>query len=270
MLLSPDFPAVGGTLEDRILLTPEAAVRLRALGHTSLPAPLNWWQRLRILRDTVRALVYLHTPKADKPCTLHLDIKPSNLLLDEGLNVRLADFGLARTSTPAEDSRPRAESGSAAAQPTPTRTVSYGEALARDWERNRAFSTEGSTAERPGVGRDAGGWVERVGQHTPVSRPAHTPSLGEAMARPASRPAHTPSLGEVLARDWARGRGEMQTGDTRGRVAPADEPGDLGARTGRACAVSIHGTPEFLDPLYKESGGRLSELTDGFALGLTM
>ena len=57
----------------------------QALGHTVKPPPLQWWHRLRILRDTTRALVYLHTPTPGKPRTLHADVKPANILLDDSL-----------------------------------------------------------------------------------------------------------------------------------------------------------------------------------------
>jgi hypothetical protein len=57
----------------------------QALGHTVKPPPLPWWHRLRILRDTTRALVYLHTPTPGKPRTLHADVKPANILLDDSL-----------------------------------------------------------------------------------------------------------------------------------------------------------------------------------------
>ena len=89
----------GGTLEDRLLLNPPAWERLQKLGHTSLPAPLSWHLRLRILRDTMRALVYLHTPTSTKPRTLHCDVKPSNVLLDAQLNAYLADFGMSKMSS---------------------------------------------------------------------------------------------------------------------------------------------------------------------------
>ena len=59
-------------------------------------AAMPWQQRLRIAVGTADALVYLHTPSASKPRVIHRDIKPDNLLLDRGMAVRVADFGLAR------------------------------------------------------------------------------------------------------------------------------------------------------------------------------
>ena len=84
------FPLMsGGTLEDRVLLTAHGKQRLNALGHASAPPPLTWWERIRILRDAMRGLVYLHTACQ----TIHCDVKPNNILLDERLHARLADFG---------------------------------------------------------------------------------------------------------------------------------------------------------------------------------
>ena len=83
---------VGGTLEDRLLLqSVPAQSRLRALGWGAMPPPLAWRLRLRILRDSARALAHLHAH-----ALLHGDIKPSNILLDEAGGARLGDFGLAR------------------------------------------------------------------------------------------------------------------------------------------------------------------------------
>tara|TARA_B110001452_G_scaffold228825_1_gene204444 strand:+ start:99 stop:944 length:846 start_codon:yes stop_codon:yes gene_type:complete len=91
----------GGNLDDRIMLSPEARARLRPLAPNMPEWPaLLWTDRLRILRDALRATSYLHTPVASptnpKDSILHRDIKPSNILLDEHLNAKLGDVGLAR------------------------------------------------------------------------------------------------------------------------------------------------------------------------------
>ncbi|CAL5386629.1 unnamed protein product [Camellia sinensis] len=55
---------------------------------------LNWAQRYRILKGVASALVYLH--EEWEQVVLHRDVKASNVLLDDQLNGRLGDFGLAR------------------------------------------------------------------------------------------------------------------------------------------------------------------------------
>ena len=90
----------GGNLDDRLRRSPEALQRislLRPPGQRFVPAlgPLGWRERVRILRDVTRALLYLHTPKGHKGVVLHRDVKPTNILLDEQLNAKLADIGLA-------------------------------------------------------------------------------------------------------------------------------------------------------------------------------
>ncbi|RWR84516.1 LRR.XII-like protein [Cinnamomum micranthum f. kanehirae] len=55
---------------------------------------LNLIQRLNIAVDVVSALNYLHTC-CEKPI-VHCDLKPSNILLDDGMNALVGDFGLAR------------------------------------------------------------------------------------------------------------------------------------------------------------------------------
>ena len=100
----------GGNLDDRIMLSAEARSRLRAL-RPSMPQwpALPWTDRLRILRDATRAISYLHTPIASttnpKDAILHRDIKPSNILLDEHLNAKLGDVGLARQAHELEQGR---------------------------------------------------------------------------------------------------------------------------------------------------------------------
>ncbi|KAE8725111.1 Detected protein of unknown function [Hibiscus syriacus] len=55
---------------------------------------LNWDQRFRIIKDVASGLLYLH--EGHEQIAVHRDVKASNVLLDDELNARLGDFGLAR------------------------------------------------------------------------------------------------------------------------------------------------------------------------------
>ncbi|XP_028783402.1 L-type lectin-domain containing receptor kinase S.4-like [Neltuma alba] len=55
---------------------------------------LTWEQRFNIIKGVASALLYLH--EGYEQVVLHRDVKASNVLLDDELNGRLGDFGLAR------------------------------------------------------------------------------------------------------------------------------------------------------------------------------
>ncbi|KAI9124052.1 hypothetical protein K1719_005352 [Acacia pycnantha] len=55
---------------------------------------LNWDQRYRILEGTARGILYLHEYSRLK--VIHRDLKPSNVLLDNNMNPKISDFGLAK------------------------------------------------------------------------------------------------------------------------------------------------------------------------------
>ncbi|KAK7269973.1 hypothetical protein RIF29_22801 [Crotalaria pallida] len=55
---------------------------------------LSWCERYKIIGGIARAIQYLHEHSRLK--IIHRDIKPSNVLLDDKMNPKISDFGMAR------------------------------------------------------------------------------------------------------------------------------------------------------------------------------
>jgi serine/threonine protein kinase len=64
------------------------------LGRGDHQLKLDWPKRYNICLGTAKGLCYLHEESTLK--IIHRDIKPSNILLDERLQPKISDFGLAK------------------------------------------------------------------------------------------------------------------------------------------------------------------------------
>lgn len=70
----------------------------RDAGKTGNRKPLDWTTRYKIALGSARGLAYLHHDCI--PHIIHRDIKSSNILLDQNMEPRVSDFGLATLMSP--------------------------------------------------------------------------------------------------------------------------------------------------------------------------
>ncbi|KAJ6675714.1 LYSM-DOMAIN RECEPTOR-LIKE KINASE-RELATED [Salix viminalis] len=85
-----EIDMVGGTVIGRI----DVAVPKESSKETG-----NWAQRIRIALDVANGLYYLHS--FTEPAYVHQDIKSSNVMLNDNLRAKIANFSLARAATSA-------------------------------------------------------------------------------------------------------------------------------------------------------------------------
>ena len=52
----------------------------------------DWSSRLQLIDGIAQGVYYLH-----RQGIVHMDLKPSNILLDSNMNAKITDFGISRT-----------------------------------------------------------------------------------------------------------------------------------------------------------------------------
>ena len=71
------------------------AIIFSSVSDSTKKSLLNWKKCFNIIEGIAQGLVYLH--KYSRLRVIHRDLKTSNILLDEEMNPKISDFGMAKT-----------------------------------------------------------------------------------------------------------------------------------------------------------------------------
>ena len=105
---SPQVPPQGSCMRDwwashlnlfPLLLINPARTHLSAYHFSDECDGFDWHTRYKIIKGICCGLHYLHEecrPQNNNAFIIHLDLKPANILLDENMVPKLADFGLSK------------------------------------------------------------------------------------------------------------------------------------------------------------------------------
>ncbi|BBM98977.1 hypothetical protein MPTK1_1g17720 [Marchantia polymorpha subsp. ruderalis] len=87
-------------LKERMLIYEymhKGSLRDHIYGPLSKEEPFDWITRLNIALDAAKGLEYLHSGCC--PSIIHRDVKSSNILINESLSAKVADFGLSKLTS---------------------------------------------------------------------------------------------------------------------------------------------------------------------------
>ncbi|KAK2430730.1 putative L-type lectin-domain containing receptor kinase S.7 [Trifolium repens] len=197
--------------------------------------PLPWSHRRKILLGVASALAYLHQECENQ--VIHRDIKTSNIMLDEGFNARLGDFGLARQTE--HDKSPDATvaagtmgylapeyllTGKATEK---TDVFSYGAVVLEVASGRRPIERDAAGVGKVGVSSNLVEWVwslHREGRLLTAADPRLEREFDEGEMRRVLLVGLACSHPDPLARPTMRGVVQMLGGETEVPIVPRTKP----------------------------------------------